>query len=106
MRGFDVPFAFDALAVCVQDHGAAPAGVSHLDFRHNLFKARLEAYPYPHTLLYKSDEVPEVMNRLTSVVRDAARLPADTVAERCQVSGKLHVRVPGLLPDGRRRVHG
>ena len=79
VSGFDVPFAFDALAVCVQDHGAAPSGVSHLDFRHNLFKARLEAYPYPHTLLYKSDEVPDVMNRLTSVVRDAARIPADEV---------------------------
>ena len=79
VTGFGVPFAFDAVAVCVQDHGVAPAGVSHLDFRHNLFKDHLEENPYPHTLLYKSDEVPVVMNRLTSVVRDAGRLPTDEI---------------------------
>jgi len=79
VKGFGVPLAFDAVAVCVQDHGVAPAGVSHLDFRHNLFKDRLEKNPYPHTLLYKSDEVPAVMNRLASVARDAAKLPTEEV---------------------------
>lgn len=77
--GFGVAFAFEAMAVCAQDHGVPPAGVSHLDFRHNLFKARLEENPYPHTLLFKADEVPAEMNRLSSIAASACRLPADEV---------------------------
>jgi uncharacterized protein (DUF1786 family) len=77
--GFGVPFSFDAVAVCAQDHGVPPPGVSHLDFRHNLFKERLEKDPRPHTLLYKSDELPEVMSRLKSIARSAAALPAEQI---------------------------
>jgi len=77
--GFGVPFSFDAVVVCAQDHGVPPPGVSHLDFRHNLFKARLEKDPHPHTLLYKSDEIPEVMSRLKSIARSAAALPSEEI---------------------------
>lgn len=77
--GFGVPFSFQAVAVCAQDHGVPPAGVSHLDFRHNLFKARLDDNPYPHTLLFKADEVPAEMNRLSSIAASACRLPAEEV---------------------------
>jgi uncharacterized protein (DUF1786 family) len=77
--GFGVPFSFQAVIVCAQDHGVPPAGVSHLDFRHNLFKARLEDNPYPHALLFKADEVPFEMNRLSSIAASARRLPADEV---------------------------
>jgi uncharacterized protein (DUF1786 family) len=79
VNGFGVPFEFQALAVCAQDHGVPPASVSHLDFRHNLFKARLEDNPYPHTLLFKANEVPAEMNRLSSIAASASRLPADEV---------------------------
>ena len=79
VNGFGVPFKFQAVAVCAQDHGVPPAGVSHLDFRHNLFKARLEDNPYPHTLLFRADEVPAEMNRLCSISASAARLPADEI---------------------------
>jgi uncharacterized protein (DUF1786 family) len=74
--GFGVAFEFDAVAVCAQDHGVPPKGVSHLDFRHNMFKARLEKKPYAHGLLFKDDEVPPEMNRLSSLARSAKRLPA------------------------------
>lgn len=77
--GFGVAFAFDAVAVCAQDHGVPPEGVSHLDFRHNMFKARLEEKPYAHTLLFKDDEVPSEMNRLRSLARSAGTLPAAEV---------------------------
>lgn len=77
--GFGVPFSFQALAVCAQDHGVPPAGISHLDFRHNLFKARLHDNPYPHTLLFRSDEVPAEMNRLSSIAVSAGRLPAEEI---------------------------
>lgn len=76
---FGVPYEFNAVVVCAQDHGVPPPGVSHLDFRHNMFKASLEEKPYPHSLLYKSNEVPETMNRLKSIARGAAALPAEEI---------------------------
>ena len=79
IESFGVPFDFDAVAVYAQDHGVPPRGVSHLDFRHNLFRERLEQEPYPHTLLYHSDEIPPVLNRLRSIADSAARLPAASV---------------------------
>ncbi len=79
VRGFGVPYAFDAVAICAQDHGVPPPGVSHLDFRHNMFKARLTAKPYPHTLLYKFDQVPDSMNRLKSIAERAQHLPVAEV---------------------------
>jgi uncharacterized protein (DUF1786 family) len=50
--------------------------MSHLDFRHNVFKACLAEKPYPHTLLYKSDQLPASMNRLKSIAKSAGQLPA------------------------------
>ena len=76
VESFGVPCELDAVAICAQDHGVPPPGVSHLDFRHNMFKARLEEKPYPHSLLYKADEVPQTLNRLKSIARSAAALPA------------------------------
>jgi uncharacterized protein (DUF1786 family) len=76
VKGFGVPFEFDAVAICAQDHGVPPPGISHLDFRHNLFKARLEADPHPHTLLYSAVEVPNTMNRLKSIAQSALKLQA------------------------------
>ncbi len=79
VEGFGVPFAFDVVAVCAQDHGAAPPGISHLDFRHRLFTNALETDPVPQALLYRSDEVPASLNRLTTLARDAAALPTHRV---------------------------
>lgn len=79
VEGFGVPFAFDAVVVCAQDHGVPPPGVSHLDFRHNLFRERLERDPYPHQLLFRSDEIPPVLNRLGSIARSAQQLPTEAV---------------------------
>jgi uncharacterized protein (DUF1786 family) len=79
VKSFGVPCDFDAVAICAQDHGVPPPGMSHLDFRHNMFKARLAEKPYPHMLLYKSDQVPAAMNRLKSIANLAAQLPAAEV---------------------------
>ena len=79
VEGFGVPFEFEAVAVCAQDHGAAPPGVSHLDFRHRIFAAALDRNPMPQALLYRSDRIPSEMNRLTSIARDARALPAERV---------------------------
>lgn len=79
VRGLGVAFAFDAVAICAQDHGVPPPGVSHLDFRQRIFTAALEDNPVPQALLYRSDEVPETMNRLTSIARDAMALPTERI---------------------------
>jgi uncharacterized protein (DUF1786 family) len=79
VRGFGVDFDFDAVAICAQDHGVAPTGVSHVDFRHRMFKAVLNDNPSPQALLYGSDQVPKQMNRLTAIAKDAERLPTDRV---------------------------
>jgi uncharacterized protein (DUF1786 family) len=76
VEGFGVPYSFDVLAVCAQDHGVPPAGVSHLDFRHNLFRDALEHTPFPHALLYQSDEIPPAMSRLSAIAKAARELPA------------------------------
>jgi uncharacterized protein (DUF1786 family) len=75
VESFGLPFEFEAVAVCAQDHGAAPPGVSHLEFRHQLFKTRLDRRPYPHTLLFSSEDLPAEFNRLGSIARAAAQLP-------------------------------
>jgi len=76
VEGFGVPFDFDAVAVCVQDHGVPPPGVSHLDFRHRVYRERMDARPQPHVLLFSSGEVPAFLNRLRSVAAGALKLPA------------------------------
>jgi uncharacterized protein (DUF1786 family) len=70
-----VPFSFDAVVVCAQDHGRPPHGVGHLDFRHNHFKTRLDREPSPHTLLYEERELPPYLSRLGAIARSARELP-------------------------------
>jgi uncharacterized protein (DUF1786 family) len=53
--------------------------MSHLDFRHRIYRERLDARPHPRRLLFAAGEVPAVLNRLRSVARSAARLPAGEV---------------------------
>ncbi len=79
VTGFGLPFEFESVAVCAQDHGVAPNGVSHLEFRHQLFKSRLDAHPYPHTLLYTPEGLPPEFNRLKSIANSAAGLPTRQV---------------------------
>ena len=79
VTGFGIPFAFDVVGVCAQDHGVPPPGESHLDFRHTIFTAALDANPCPHALLYQGGTVPPVMNRLTSIASIARKLPTDEV---------------------------
>jgi uncharacterized protein (DUF1786 family) len=79
VKSFGVPYTIDAVAICAQDHGVPDPGISHLDFRHNMFATRLAENPYPHTLLYQSDQVPDSMNRLKSIANNAEQLPAAEV---------------------------
>lgn len=76
VEGLDLPFSFDVVAVCAQDHGVPPLGLSPLDYRHEIFKASLEKNPFPHSLLYGADEIPETLTRLRAISRAAGEIPA------------------------------
>jgi uncharacterized protein (DUF1786 family) len=77
--GFGVAFTFDVIGFCAQDHGVPPAGESHLDYRHRLFRERLDPDPMPERLLYEEKQIPPTFNRLTSAARIACTLPAEEV---------------------------
>jgi len=79
VKSMGVPFAFDVVGVCAQDHGVPPAGKSHLDYRHDLFKTALDETPFPHVLLYRDGEIPGTLNRLQSIAATARELPADEI---------------------------
>jgi uncharacterized protein (DUF1786 family) len=79
IEGLGVPFTFDVVGICAQDHGIPPDGVSHLDYRHQIFKAGLDDAPYPYTLLFSGEEVPDTFNRLRSIAESATSLPADEI---------------------------
>jgi uncharacterized protein (DUF1786 family) len=79
VEGFGVPFVFDVVGICAQDHGVPPQGRSHLDYRHELFKAALGKNPRPQALLYEQSEVPKTLNRLRSIAQSAEELPAPEV---------------------------
>ena len=78
VSGFGVSFSFDILAVCAQDHGVPPGGISHLDFRHNSFVDILNKSPHPHKLLYDHQTIPLEMNRLRTILQQALKIPAKT----------------------------
>jgi uncharacterized protein (DUF1786 family) len=79
VQGFGVPFSFDVVGICAQDHGVPPTGMSHLDYRHNLFKTALDKNPLPHTLLFRDAEIPPTFNRLRCISESARSLPADEI---------------------------
>jgi uncharacterized protein (DUF1786 family) len=79
VTGFGVPFEFDVVGVCAQDHGMPPAGTSHLDFRHEIIKAALDRAPFPESLLYEGGSVPPFLNRLKSIAKTASELPCKEV---------------------------
>ena len=79
VAAFGVAFDFDVIGFCAQDHGVPPPGESHLDYRHRLFQARLDADPRPEQLIFPAGEIPETFNRLTAAARIAERLPAGEV---------------------------
>ncbi|MBU2497391.1 MAG: DUF1786 domain-containing protein [Proteobacteria bacterium] len=72
MEGLGLPFSFDVVGICAQDHGVPPPGLSHLDYRHQIFQAGLDTNPFPHALLYRDDEIPPTFSRLRAI-SDLAR---------------------------------
>jgi len=44
-----------------------------------MFQTRLTEKPYPQVLLYRNDDVPGEMNRLSSIARTAGSIPAEEI---------------------------
>ena len=79
VTSFGVDFDFDFVAVCAQDHGVPPPGISHLVYRQDKFVKTLTENPFPHELLYRHDEIEPTWNRLRSMALDAKELPTQEV---------------------------
>jgi len=79
VSGFDVPFSFDVIGVCAQDHGVPPKGDSHLDHRHRHLRTVLDATPFPHAFLHHAEDLPPDMSRLRAIAESARSLPADEI---------------------------
>lgn len=86
-------FSFDIIGVCAQDHGIPPEGISHLEFRHRVFKERLDIDPEPGKLIYRKDEIPPCLNRLKSIAQEADKLGARNVfvmdSGMCAINGGM-----------------
>jgi uncharacterized protein (DUF1786 family) len=79
VSSFDVPFSFDVIGICAQDHGVPSDGTSHLDHRHRHFQRVLDATPFPHAFLHHAEDLPPDMSRLRSIAECARSVPADEV---------------------------
>ncbi len=79
VESWGIPYRFDIVGICAQDHGAPPPGVSHLDYRHDIFTPLLQQHPFPQALLFQSTDLPPTFNRLTSIAATARGLPADEI---------------------------
>jgi len=98
-----VPTTLDAVVLCAQDHGMAPKGISHLDFRHNLFRDLLNRAPQPHALIFPADRIPLEFNRLRAMAHCAEDLNAQEVfamdsGMAAMAGGVRDLQVHGLSP--------
>jgi len=69
LRAFGVPETFDAVAVAVFDHGAAPPGVSDRRFRFDYLVQQVERGARLDQFGYLAAEIPARMTRMLSVAR-------------------------------------
>jgi uncharacterized protein (DUF1786 family) len=69
-----VQFKLDGMAVAVQDHGAAPPGMSDRLFRFQHLRRSVEAHNSLFTFAYLAQEVPPHLTRMMAVVKS---LPPD-----------------------------
>lgn len=102
--GFGVPFSFDVIGICAQDHGVPPQGVSHLDYRHSLFRQQLDKAPFAHTLLYRSDDIPPALNRLVSIAKDAAGLPGKEIYVMDSGMAAIHGASIDIQARGKKQI--
>ncbi|MFC1994200.1 DUF1786 domain-containing protein [Chloroflexota bacterium] len=72
LEAFDISTAFDALAVAVLDHGAAPPGVSDRLFRFQHLQEAIQKDNEITSLAYLKDEVPSYLTRMKAVAKSAS----------------------------------
>ena len=67
LRAFSVSVEFDAVAVAVFDHGAAPAGYSDRRFRFDYLKEQVARGARLESFGFLADDIPERMTRMQAV---------------------------------------
>lgn len=77
LQELGVGWDFSYVAGAVQDHGVCPAGVTSLDFRHQVMRERLQANPWPEHFLFSYDEIPAYLTRMHGTAAVLAAVPAD-----------------------------
>ncbi len=60
---------FDGMAIAVQDHGAAPKGMSDREFRFQNYKKLLQGGRKLLDFCYKGDDVPDYLTRMKAVAK-------------------------------------
>jgi uncharacterized protein (DUF1786 family) len=121
LRAFGVSTAFDAVAVAVFDHGAAPAGVSDRRFRFDYLRQQVERGTGLEGFGFLAAETPARMTRMQAVARswsgDAPLFLMDTgpaailgaledptvgQAQRPMIANLGNFHTIAMLLDGRR----
>lgn len=76
---FGVDFSFDVIAIAVQDHGAAPPGVSDRIFRFQNMEKMLRKDNRPESFHFTEDTVPDYFLRMQSAVKAARRFTSSPI---------------------------
>jgi uncharacterized protein (DUF1786 family) len=69
-----------------------------------MFQERLVKNPYPHVLLYRNDEVPPQMNRLSCIARTAVDIPAEEVFVMDSGMAAILGGSMDILANGKKRL--
>ena len=96
---FGVRLRLDGIAVAVQDHGAAPAGISDRKFRFEHLKRTVERDPTLQAFAYLRDDIPLYLTRMHAVDRS---VPADIPLLMMDTGPAA---VLGALEDDTARAH-
>lgn len=100
LAAFGIRPGLDGIAVAVQDHGAAPPGVSDRRFRFEHLKRSVERDASLETFAYLRDDIPPYLTRMQAVARS---LPSD-IPLLLMDTGPAAVL--GALEDRTARSHG
>jgi uncharacterized protein (DUF1786 family) len=99
LAAFDVAADWDALAVAVFDHGDAPPGYSDRKFRFDHLRRQvLGGKRDPASFVYLSDEVPDYLTRMRSVIDVASR---DAPGTPILMTDTAVAAIMGSLEDSR-----
>lgn len=79
LASFGVETEFDVIAIAVQDHGVAPAGITDRENRFSLIEEKVSGGGGIEAFAYLDDAVPDNLSRMSSVLHSVKRWHEGTV---------------------------